>query len=225
MVNCDDDESYVVAKLKLEGDAQSWYQKNQDRIGDWNMFNQSLSQRFPAVASSNDREILRQLAGRPRQECEVEAQVPISTAETAIFHPKQQLQHNLAILMPHALLKLTNYTPQLAVINLNDYPRHIPPNTRLAVTTYAPSSVQFFALSSSSPSKRHSCLNIQHHNGRTRQSPTSSDIDNTIHTLISHLHEQKQQEVYPVLLKHRTSFNLPKNYNSKYTNSTYNSYG
>ncbi|CAF4519404.1 unnamed protein product, partial [Didymodactylos carnosus] len=58
---CNDDESYVVAKLKLEGDAQSWYQKNQDKIGDWNMFNQSLSQRFPAVASSNDREILRQL--------------------------------------------------------------------------------------------------------------------------------------------------------------------
>ncbi|CAF1650170.1 unnamed protein product, partial [Didymodactylos carnosus] len=146
----------------------------------------------------------------PRQECEVEAQVPISTAETAIFHPKQQLQRNPAILMPHALLKLTNYTPQLAVIYLNDYPRHIPPNIRLAVTTYAPSSVQFFALSSSSPSKRHSCLDIQHHNDRTRQSPTSSDIDNTIHTLISHSHEQKQQGVYPVLLKHRTSFNLPK---------------
>ncbi|CAF4580221.1 unnamed protein product, partial [Didymodactylos carnosus] len=80
----------------------------------------------------------------------------------------------------------------------------------LAVTTYAPSSVQFFALSSSSPSKRHSCLDIQHHDGRTRQLPTSSDIDNTIHTLISHLHEQKQQEVYPVLLKRRTLFNLSK---------------
>ncbi|CAF1657498.1 unnamed protein product, partial [Didymodactylos carnosus] len=30
----------------------------------------------------------------PRQECEVQAQVPISTAETVILHPKQQLQHN-----------------------------------------------------------------------------------------------------------------------------------
>ncbi|CAF1536833.1 unnamed protein product, partial [Didymodactylos carnosus] len=229
MVNCSDDELYVVAKFKLEGDAQNWYQKNQDKICDWKTFNQLLSHRFPVILPSNDREILRQLAARkqawnepisrfyrdimnlcdkydssmadssrvgylqtrksyyqlanktnmhfigavqlkvrikyitiwvtalvadslstdfilgkdwirpyqgdvlessqeirirtrsgpvsipfdedtenvafdikllhpiilgPRQECEVEAQVPISTADTVIFHPKQQLQHN-----------------------------------------------------------------------------------------------------------------------------------
>ncbi|CAF1325243.1 unnamed protein product [Didymodactylos carnosus] len=406
MVNCSDDELYVVAKFKLEGDAQNWYQKNQDKICDWKTFNQLLSHRFPAIAPSNDREILRQLAGRkqawnepisrfyrdimnlcdkygssmadssrigylqdglkpelqhyalnqqittpeqffnitqqhehiqvrlskvqlndlgttatiqetstrkgiqqsnttsvdrsqqqqqsahtspstnnrpqnsnsnnqpyinsktrpryhdqqqlhhapitrksyyyqlanktnmhfigevqlkirikyittrvtalvadslctdfilgkdwirqyqgdvlesseeirirtrsgpvsipfdedtenvafdikllhpiilgPRQECEIEAQVPISTADTVIFHPKQQLQHNPAILMPHALLKITNYMTKLTVINLNDHPRHIPRNTRLGVITYAPSSVQCLALTSSSPSK------------------------------------------------------------------------
>ncbi|CAF1139817.1 unnamed protein product [Didymodactylos carnosus] len=146
----------------------------------------------------------------PRQECEVEAQVPISTADTVIFHPKQQLQHNPAILMPHALLKITNYTTKLTVINLNDHQRHIPRNTSLGVITYAPSSVQCFALTSSSPSKRHSSLDIQHNDSRTQQSPTSSDIDNTIHKLINHLDEQKQQEVYPMLLKHRTLFNLSK---------------
>ncbi|CAF1073875.1 unnamed protein product, partial [Didymodactylos carnosus] len=109
----------------------------------------------------------------PRQECEVQAQVPISTAETVILHPKQQLQHNPTIVMPHALLKLTNYTTLLIVMNLNDHPEHIPRNNRLAVAAYAPSSVQFFALSSSSPSKRHSCLDIQYHGGITRQSGTS----------------------------------------------------
>ncbi|CAF4468330.1 unnamed protein product [Didymodactylos carnosus] len=112
--------------------------------------------------------------------------------------------------MPHALLKITNYTTKLTVINLNDHPRHIPRNTRLGVITYAPSSVQCFVLTSSSPSKRHSCLDIQHNDSRSQQSPTSSDIDNTIHKLISHLDEQKQQEVYPMLLKHRTLFNLSK---------------
>ncbi|CAF4309227.1 unnamed protein product, partial [Didymodactylos carnosus] len=64
MVNCSDDELYVVAKLKLKGEAQTWYQKNQDKICDWKTFNQLLSHRFPAVPPSNDREILRQLAGR-----------------------------------------------------------------------------------------------------------------------------------------------------------------
>ncbi|CAF4635120.1 unnamed protein product, partial [Didymodactylos carnosus] len=81
---------------------------------------------------------------------------------------------------------------------------------RLGVITYAPSSVQCFALTSSSPSKRHSCLDIQHNDSRTQQSPTSNDMDNTIHKLISHLDEQKQQEVYPMLLKHRTLLNLSK---------------
>ncbi|CAF4581070.1 unnamed protein product, partial [Didymodactylos carnosus] len=80
----------------------------------------------------------------------------------------------------------------------------------LDVITYAPSNVQCFALTSSSPSKRHSCLDIQHNDSRTQQSPTSSDIDNIIHKLISHLDEEKQQEVYPMLLKHRTLFNLSK---------------
>ncbi|CAF0992629.1 unnamed protein product [Didymodactylos carnosus] len=127
----------------------------------------------------------------PRREYEVEAQVPIPTADTVIFHPKQQLQHNPAILVPHALLKITNYTTKLTVINLNDQPRHIPQNIRLGVITYAPSSVQCFASTTSSPSKRHSCLDIQHHDGKTHQSPISNDIDNTIHKLISHLDEQK----------------------------------
>ncbi|CAF4677536.1 unnamed protein product, partial [Didymodactylos carnosus] len=64
MVNCSDDGLYVVAKFKLEGDAQNWYQKNQDKICDWKTFNQLLSHRFPGIPPSNDREILRQLAGR-----------------------------------------------------------------------------------------------------------------------------------------------------------------
>ncbi|CAF1139796.1 unnamed protein product [Didymodactylos carnosus] len=49
MVNCSDDGLYVVAKFKLKGDAQNWYQKNQDKICDWKTFNQLLSHRFPAT--------------------------------------------------------------------------------------------------------------------------------------------------------------------------------
>ncbi|CAF1585030.1 unnamed protein product, partial [Didymodactylos carnosus] len=100
-----------------------------------------------------DIKLLHPITLGPRQECEVEMQVSISTADTVIFHPKQQLQHNPTTLMPHALLKITNYTTKLTVINLNDHPRYIPQNTRLDVITYAPSSVQCFALTSSSPSK------------------------------------------------------------------------
>ncbi|CAF1103273.1 unnamed protein product [Didymodactylos carnosus] len=65
IINCHDEQLYFIAKLKLEGDAQKWYQQHQDKISDWNAFHKLLSQRFPSI-SHNERETLRQLVS-PKQ--------------------------------------------------------------------------------------------------------------------------------------------------------------
>ncbi|CAF4581614.1 unnamed protein product, partial [Didymodactylos carnosus] len=63
MVNWTAEQLSCIATLKLEGDAQKWYLKNQDKILDWDSFHRLLSQRFPAQIP-NQREQLRQLVSR-----------------------------------------------------------------------------------------------------------------------------------------------------------------
>ncbi|CAF1577933.1 unnamed protein product, partial [Didymodactylos carnosus] len=148
----------------------------------------------------------------PLQECDVDVKAPFSTADPAIFYPKQQLQQNKLVLMPNALLKIKHYKSTLTMINLSNYPTVIPRNTRLGVITYANPNIQCFVLAPQSSFNSQQPSNAQQWSSNVQQhrSLTSNDTDITIKNLINHLTPQEQEEVYPILLKHQTLFDLTK---------------
>ncbi|CAF1498994.1 unnamed protein product [Didymodactylos carnosus] len=82
----------------------------------------------------------------PLQECDIDVKAPFSTADPVIFYPKQQLQQNKLVLVPHALLNIRHYKSTLTMINSSNYPTVVSRNTRLGVITYANPNIQCFVL-------------------------------------------------------------------------------
>ncbi|CAF4421512.1 unnamed protein product, partial [Didymodactylos carnosus] len=117
----------------------------------------------------------------PLQECDIDVKAPFSTADPVIFYPKQQLQQNKLVLMPHALLKIRHYKSILTMINSSNYPTVVPRNTRLDVITYRDLTPQPSFNSQQPANAPQLSPNVQLH-----RSLTSNDTDITIKNLINH---------------------------------------
>jgi transposase InsO family protein len=135
---------------------------------------------------------------KPRTVQPVDAICPsISSADTVLFRPRQQLQEDLSILIPNSLLNIYHHRTTLYIVNHSNTDCVLPKNSKLGKVRHVPLTNLCCSVTESFESLKPEVV-IPH------------KIVEDINMLIKHLEPEQQQLIRPILLQEWNVFDISK---------------